>query len=503
MMLAEYAHTGTTTPSRTERRRRRIVTVLAGVGLLAVAGIVAAAVGDGVPSIEASGGAGGGDITDVSVELPDTASGSLDAASSRSPGERGPVTCLVEDCLAWRTVLPGDVHGPDVLVEDGLVVAALKGMPSVDTGDGSGSGAASGTVPDPFAGAIVGIDAASGESRWKLDTDLPAGHPASDAMAVAGGRLLLVDAPGTVGGHALDEPASVWRVEVADAFAVRDAKIVGEDLLVVIAPETPEVSGWGERVLALDPETGVERWPSAAADRVVLTSAGPVLFATSDTSDAMWGLDPGDGGERWRAPIRTIAPRIRVLDGLVVLEREQVTVIDATDGDVVAVLPRPGKDVFSSFPAGDADGLVMLAADAVSHVGSDGSTWRMPVPFCCLGSSLDAGTVTVLSRNGALHRFARDDGRLLEIASGGRAHEATKEPVLLVGGYVLTVELTAGGRDLEVFAEEAWTGRRIARRGSTAILGLTEDGGLLLGDRDELVALRAPAALADAPLVVP
>jgi hypothetical protein len=318
-------------------------------------------------------------------------------------------------------------------------------------------------------------------------------------MAIAGGRLLLVDAPGTVSGHALDEPASVWRVEVEDAFAVRDAKLVGEALLVVLATETPDARGRSERVLALDPDTGAERWPSAAADRVALTSAGPVLFAAAD---AMWGLDPADGSERWRTPIRTIASRIRVLDGLVVLGQEQMTVIEAEDGEVVAVVPGPVQDVFSSFPTEDADGLVVLAADAVSHVATDGSTWKMPVPACCLGSSIDAGTVTVLTRDGVLQRFARDHGRLLETASAGRPWEGSREPVLLVGGYVVTLDRTTGGHDLEVWAGEAWTGRRIAR-GSTSVLGLTEDGGLLLGDRDELVALRAPSALAGAPVVVP
>jgi hypothetical protein len=479
--------------------------VLAGAGLLAVTGIAVATVGDGMPSfealdVEALDGTEGSDTTDVSVELPDMGFRYPNSAPDRSAGEREPVTCLVEDCIAWRRVLPGGGHGPDVLVQDGWAVVALGGMPSVDTGDGSGSGAASGTVPDPFAGVIIGIDATSGDPRWQLDMDLPSGHAASDAMALAGGRLLLVDGPGTVSGHLLDEPSSVWRLEVEDAFAVRDAELVGESLLVVAAPETPDARGRGERVLALDPETGAERWPSAAADRVVLTSAGPVLFTASD---AMWSLDPADGSERWRVPIRTIASRIRVLDGLVVLEGEQMTVVEAGEGEVVAAAPGPVQDVFSSFPTGDADGLVVLAADAVSHLAPDGSTWRMPVPACCLGSSIDAGTVTVLSRDGVLHRFARDDGRLLETASAGRHREGSGEPVLLLGGYVFTLDRTAGGRAVEVWAEEAWTGRRIARRGSLSIVGLTEDGGLLLGDRDELVALRAPAALADAPVMVP
>jgi outer membrane protein assembly factor BamB len=473
------------------------VTAVCGIGL-SLTGVVVLVTMDGVSAI---GGWGPGDPlpdpAEISVDLEDA----QDAPPERLRAEPGPeaplgepLTCELEDCVVWRAELTS-VADPRVLVDAERIVVL---QPLVDVFDEDARRATA--DGDPGSARILAvIDATTGMERWQTTIDPPSTDVGALGVAVVGEHLVVTEEPGVLRAFRLDDGAPGWTTTLDEAAVVDQAQLIGSDLLVALGPAGPWAGDAGSRVVAIDADTGVVRWTSETAERVVLTSVGPVLF---DAFDRMRGLDPGDGTERWSDTVRTLPQRMLALDGLLVLDRSEASVIDALDGTTLATLPGGSERPTMPVPARDDDGVLVMSLVGVSHVAADGSTWTSTVLGCCIASSLDPATVTVLTERGEVRRFARDDGRELEEPPTGSPEGRDGEAVALMGGYLFTIE---GNQRARTFAiEETLGGRPIARFGSGYPVDLTDEGALLFtspglrpGDPAQLIALRAPAVPAD------
>ncbi|TMQ91381.1 hypothetical protein ETD83_31280 [Actinomadura soli] len=204
-------------------------------------------------------------------------------AVSRSTGRR-----------RWRSKLPGK-YG----------VSGVGGLLIVLVGD-----------------ALVGMDAASGKTRWKYPMDYP------DFQVVADGMVYAVDRFGTMHAVRIGTGALAWR--------------------------RPNISGWGSRagggrcyleagdgeILALDGATGKQLWSRSLLSQrtddprgqaTALGLAGPTLYV-SCTDGVLYALSTADGRIQWTyggdEPNRT---RPVTAGGLVF--------IATVNGDVRAVAP--------------------------------------------------------------------------------------------------------------------------------------------------------------------
>ncbi|TDB79599.1 serine/threonine-protein kinase [Actinomadura sp. KC216] len=172
--------------------------------------------------------------------------------------------------------------------------------------------------------ALVGMDAASGKTRWRYPMDYP------DFQVVGDGLVYAVDRFGTMHAVRTDNGARVW--------------------------QRPNISGWGSQagggrcfleaadgeILALDSATGKQLWSRELLSRrtddprgqaTALGLAGPTLYV-SCTDGVLYALSVTDGRIQWTygddAPNRT---RPVTADGLVFIATE--------NGDVRAVTPPP------------------------------------------------------------------------------------------------------------------------------------------------------------------
>ncbi|MFI0410014.1 PQQ-binding-like beta-propeller repeat protein [Actinomadura sp. 3N508] len=172
--------------------------------------------------------------------------------------------------------------------------------------------------------ALIGMDAASGKTRWKYPMDYP------DFQVVGDGLVYAVDRFGTMHAVRTDNGARAW--------------------------QRPDISGWGSQagggrcfleaadgeVLALDGATGRQLWSRELLSRrtddprgqaTALGLAGPTLYV-SCTDGVLYALSTADGRIQWTygddAPNRT---RPVTADGLVFIATE--------NGDVRAVAPPP------------------------------------------------------------------------------------------------------------------------------------------------------------------
>jgi len=458
-------------------------------------------------------GSGPGGATEITVELPEEAAAT--AAPSEPPSAeaqmRGPsgepLRCVTEGCIAWQAELSGASQPILVLAEAGRIVVFQEPTVQADGGIGEPSGGGG-----PL-GVLTVVDAATGVIGWQRSMAFPGGHLGAAGVAAVDEQLLVVDRPGTLSAFARDDGALEWAVTVDGAVTVGQARRIGADLLVVVetgdsaaqdsaaqdsAAQDSAAQVSGAKVVALDPATGLARWSSPTARRVVLTSAGPVLF---DPFDRMRGLDPVDGSERWSKPLRAIPQMLLSVDGLVVLDRGRTSVIDAVDGRVVTELAgRPAPPAFP-FPPHDEAGLIVLGGSGIGYLGGDGATWTTVLPGCCSDGSLDGDRVWVWLEDGSVRQLDREDGRELPPAPPGTPREVERDRgvVALAGGYLFALEGNQRAREFSI--EETWAGRTLARFGSGTPLGLADGGALLFGEPGagpgspaRLSALRTPRA---------
>ncbi|MEY2447459.1 MAG: hypothetical protein QOH79_935, partial [Acidimicrobiaceae bacterium] len=213
-------------------------------------------------------------------------------------------------------------------------------------------------------GAAYGVDATTGERRWRTKL---AGAAAS-SPAVSGDVVAIGDDGATVTGLDTGNGAERWTYAAGDAVEA-PVGLAGGDFLV---------ADRGGAVARLDPASGEERW-TADAGRGSAVRAEPVLFGdlvlAVDDSGTLSALDAATGDVRWRHRERGYvgSPAMVGTDAVVASADGRVHVIDAA-GNVVATIET--QDARGGAPAGFDYGPT-VGGGMVWLADKTGTVWRL------------------------------------------------------------------------------------------------------------------------------
>ncbi|ALD90922.1 outer membrane protein assembly factor BamB [Cupriavidus gilardii CR3] len=296
-------------------------------------------------------------------------------------------------------------------------------------------------------GDVMALDATSGRTLWKVDTDVDlTTGPGSDGnvTAVAGekGVVFAFDASGK----------QLWKKQINGE--ILSSPLVGHDLVVVRTTDT--------RVLGLDAQTGERRWIYQRAQTPLnLRAAMGMVFAGDGIVMGFPGgklgvLAPSNGVLRWESTVSypkgvSEIERLNDVTGLPMINGRQVCA--TTFQGRIACLelsngqPQWGKD-FSS-PVGPAqDDVSLFAANENSVVyafdrQNGNERWRNEqLRNRPLGMPLALGRSVVFGDfEGYLHFLSREDGKFVARVRAGSS-PITAAPV--VAGQTLVVQ-TRGG----------------------------------------------------------
>ncbi len=214
------------------------------------------------------------------------------------PGEEKPTYVYAFDAgsgrLEWEREVEG-LNGRDIVAADGAIyLSQFKRRP----------GGLGGHKP----GALLALDAESGETLWEREPDGAFGTP-----AVAEGMLFVIEedseaAPYTV--HALDA-ASGERVWQRDEDFAWQIMVAGSAVYVLVERETG--------IMALDLHTGEQLWTKSTDLRVRYSTAATdeTFFVVGATrgrreDEHIYALDSSDGSVRWRTAWRECAEKADV-----------------------------------------------------------------------------------------------------------------------------------------------------------------------------------------------
>ena len=296
-------------------------------------------------------------------------------------------------------------------------------------------------------GDVMALDATSGRTLWKVDTDVDlTTGPGSDGnvTAVAGekGVVFAFDTSGK----------QLWKKQINGE--ILSSPLVGHDLVVVRTTDT--------RVLGLDAQTGERRWIYQRAQTPLnLRAAMGMVFAGDGIVMGFPGgklgvLAPSNGVLRWESTVSypkgvSEIERLNDVTGLPMINGRQVCA--TTFQGRIACLelsngqPQWGKD-FSS-PVGPAqDDVSLFAANENSVVyafdrQNGNERWRNEqLRNRPLGMPLALGRSVVFGDfEGYLHFLSREDGKFVARVRAGSS-PITAAPV--VAGQTLVVQ-TRGG----------------------------------------------------------
>ncbi len=290
---------------------------------------------------------------------------------------RTPLACSEEGGPAQLSVAAGvaAVQGAGEVVGLDLANGATRWrLPVGDAGGLAGSiltGSAE-TVVVAWLDRLAGVDRATGRERWVVP--LP-GFPT--APVIAGPVVLTVADAGAVVALDLATGQERWRRAASEGAVGAPPMSAGDLALVVevsdLAPAAPtaasgrtpvELPAPSATLLALDAATGAERWrqerpgllPSLGSSPVVSSMDEPSgtivlgwtpLLPTPSSPGQLEGLG-GDGAVRWSGPPRSV---LGVGDGVVVTapgpggtepNPTRVTILDASNGTERWSVERPG-----------------------------------------------------------------------------------------------------------------------------------------------------------------
>ncbi len=196
-----------------------------------------------------------------------------------------------EGSVRWPFSTGGRViHAPDV-VDDVVLL-------EVQLGEGSNA-----------TGAIVALDRASGEERWRFQAPgearlirARAGVAPFDGVPLVVRDMVLIasaapDGAGALSAHRLEGTDEEWRVETGNGSAPPLAS--ADDDRVVFRQGSPTASDEG-RVVALETKSGKEKWISEdAASGEPIVVGDDVVYETVDGDTVI--VEAGDGDERFTA----------------------------------------------------------------------------------------------------------------------------------------------------------------------------------------------------------
>ncbi len=235
------------------------------------------------------------------------------------------------------------------------------------------------------AGALVAVDAETGQARWRFET----GERTQASPVVDGGLVYLATEAADSRSHLFSVDARTgseqWRVALDEPITSRlsvdggSVYVVAGDVVAFDALTGEERwratagtgvvalgAGFGvvavtgpSGVAALDAETGGERWSVSTAGP---SPAAPVMagesVVTGDGAGSLVGRDPQDGAERWRVPdAGLVQPPVADGEVIVLATRDGVVALASATGER---LWRAGLDVAGG------DDRVRVATDATA-----------------------------------------------------------------------------------------------------------------------------------------
>ncbi len=199
---------------------------------------------------------------------------------------------------------------------------------------------------------ILCLDADTGESLWTFSYDCvyslsyTAGPRAS--VTIDQGRAYALGAMGHL--HCLDakQGTVIWKADLADQFDVRipvwgisAAPLIVDDLIIL------HIGGRGACVVALDKQSGAERWralddrPSYSAPILIQQAGQPVVVCWN--GDSVAGLAPKTGEVYWRYAFPPTKMPIGVATPVVA--RDRLFVSSFYDGSLMLRLGRQRPSV--------------------------------------------------------------------------------------------------------------------------------------------------------------
>lgn len=400
-------------------------------GPLAIVGLAAVALAAGVLALSTALPGRSPDASSGQVDLPTAAAGEAeDVAPPPTPPE---LVCDIGDrrrvpCVRWAHRVP---VGSRAVVGDGwLLTIVSRAAESRIVGR------------DRLQGRALG----SGEVRWELLL----GDTVRD-VAPAGPSSLVVTTSAAV--HLIDagDGSIAWSRRAGEGPTLTR---VADDLVFLhLVPDGP--------LRALDVSTGELQWSRDAPGPVDEGLVGAAVVDRpgrsspnlgGDPGATVVGVDPEDGGDRWRTNVPTGARLVRQSGLLVTTATSTLLAIDQDDGRVAWEADRRAREapIRQVDPVDDSDVVVTMTATGIAH-GRDATSgtqrWRQDAGGGAGAYGVaDAEHVSIWAGE-HLHLRDRASGELLALIDGVRGlvmPEGTARPDVLVhpeDGWLLGVAL--------------------------------------------------------------
>jgi outer membrane protein assembly factor BamB len=154
---------------------------------------------------------------------------------------------------------------------------------------------------DPFA---AGIDANSGEERWRIRRDAAANWASPTVMRTGGETVVLLQSPSGLTAHDVSSGKMLWRHDARcgdiASPVFRDGRVfIPSDGLTVLAPPTEGTAAtllWNSPRMRPGPASAV-----VDEDRVYALYSGVLSCAKVEDGDLLWQLRVG--GTHWTTPV--------------------------------------------------------------------------------------------------------------------------------------------------------------------------------------------------------
>lgn len=414
----------TGTPSRRPARRPARALRDRSWGPLAIVGLAAAALAAGVLALSTALPSRAPDAPSGQVDLPTTAAGEAeDVAPSPTPPR---LACDIGDrrrvpCVRWAHRVPS---GTRAVVADGQLLTIVGSR-------------------------LQGRSPTSGELQWERVLDAPA------IDVAAAGPWLVATTTDSV--QLLDAEDGLVRWS-RDVFGGPAELRVADDLVFLHAvPDGP--------LRALDVSTGELQWERDAPGPVDDGLVGAAVVDRpgrsspnlgGDPGATVVGVDPEDGGDRWRTDVPTGARLVRQSGLLVTTATSTLLTIDQDDGRIAWEADRRAREapIRQVDPIDDSDVVVTMTATGIAH-GRDATSgsqrWRQDAGGGAGAYGVADDTHVSIWAGEHLHLRDRESGELVALIDGVRGlvmPEGTARPDVLVhpeDGWLLGIALPGSG----------------------------------------------------------